>query len=79
MPAAFRQRHYGRTLSVAVRKASGKGSLVLDRERSMGLRDFVFAYLLLLRVGNFDPRCIACIAPLAAGHFLSALFGTAFW
>src|SRR5208282_2524313 len=38
--AAFRQRHYGKTLSDTVRKASGEGSLVLDRERSMGLCEF---------------------------------------
>jgi hypothetical protein len=34
----------------------------------------VFAYLLLLRVGQFDLRSIACIAPFAAGALLISLF-----
>jgi hypothetical protein len=34
----------------------------------------VFAYLLLLRVGHFDPRSIVCIAPFAAGALLVSLF-----
>src|ERR1035441_6829829 len=38
--AAFRQRRYGKTLSDAVRKASGKGSLVLDSECPVGLYEF---------------------------------------
>jgi hypothetical protein len=37
--SAFRQRHYGKTLSDAVREASGEGSLVFDSECSMGLRE----------------------------------------
>ncbi len=39
-----------------------------------GFANFVFAYLLLLRVGNFDPRSIACIAPFAAAALLMSLF-----
>src|SRR6204780_400276 len=38
--AAFRWRRYGRTLSDPVRKTSGKGSLVLNGECSLGLREF---------------------------------------
>ena len=36
--------------------------------------NLVFAYLLVLRVGHFDPRSIACIAPFAAGVLLISLF-----
>jgi hypothetical protein len=39
-----------------------------------GFANLVFAYLLLLRVGHFDPRSIACIAPFAAGALLISLF-----
>src|ERR1039458_271683 len=38
--AAFCQRHYGKTLSDTVRKTSRKGSLVLDGECPLGLREF---------------------------------------
>jgi hypothetical protein len=38
-----------------------------------GFANFVFAYLLLLRVGEFDPRSTACIAPLATGVLLLSL------
>jgi hypothetical protein len=38
-----------------------------------GFANFVFAYLLLLRVGHFDPRSITCIAPFAAGVLLIIL------
>jgi hypothetical protein len=61
------------TLSDTVRKAPGKRSLALDRECSMGFANFVFAYTLLLRVGHFDPRSIACIAPFATGALLISL------
>ena len=33
----------------------------------------VLAYVLLLRVGHFDPHSIACIAPFAAGALLISL------
>jgi hypothetical protein len=36
--------------------------------------NLVIAYSLVLRVGNFDPRSIACIAPFAGGAFLISLF-----
>jgi len=39
-----------------------------------GFVNFVFAYLLLLRVGYFDPRSIAGIVPFAAGALLISLF-----
>jgi len=39
-----------------------------------GFVNLVFAYLLLLRVGPFDPRSIASIAPFAAGALLISLF-----
>ncbi len=39
-----------------------------------GFANLVIAYLLLLRVGHFDPRSIACIAPFAVGVLLISLF-----
>jgi hypothetical protein len=39
-----------------------------------GFANFIFAYLLLLRIGLFDPRSSACILPFAAGVFLISLF-----
>jgi hypothetical protein len=38
-----------------------------------GFANFVLAYALLLRVGDFDPRSIACIAPSAAGALIISL------
>jgi hypothetical protein len=38
-----------------------------------GFANSVFAYLLVLRVGRFDPRSIACITPFAAGALLISL------
>jgi hypothetical protein len=38
-----------------------------------GFANFVIAYLLLLRVGHFDLRSIACVAPFAAGALLISL------
>jgi hypothetical protein len=38
-----------------------------------GCANFVFAYLLVLRVGQFDPRSVACIAPFAIGALLISL------
>jgi hypothetical protein len=39
-----------------------------------GFANLVVAYLLLLRVGHFDLRSIACIAPFAVGVLLISLF-----
>jgi hypothetical protein len=36
--------------------------------------NFVFAYLLLLRIGDFDVRSIACVASFAAGALLISLY-----
>lgn len=35
-----------------------------------GFANFIFAYVLLLRVGHFDPRSIACITTFAVGALL---------
>ena len=55
-------------------KPSGKGLSSSTVNVLWGFANFVFAYLLLLRVGNLDPRSITCIAPFAAGALLISLF-----
>ena len=54
-------------------KPPGKGLSSSTVNVLWGFVNFVFAYLLLLRVGHFDPRSIACIAPFAAGALLISL------
>ena len=48
-------------------KPPGKGLSSSTVNVVWGFANFVLAYLLLLRVGNFDPRSMSCIAPFAAG------------
>jgi len=55
-------------------KPSGKGLSSSTVNVLWGFANFVFAYLLLLRVGYFDPRSIACIVPFAFGVLLIGLF-----
>ncbi len=55
-------------------KPPGKGLSSSTVNVLWGFANFVFAYLLLLRVGNFDLRSIACIAPFAAGALFISLF-----
>jgi hypothetical protein len=55
-------------------KPSGKGLSSSTVNVLWGFANFVFAWLLLLRVGNFDPQSIACIAPFAVGALLISLF-----
>ena len=38
-----------------------------------GFVNFVVAYLLLMQVGHFDPRSVACVGPFAAGALLISL------
>jgi hypothetical protein len=54
-------------------KPPGKGLSSSTVNVLWGLANFVLAYVLLLRVGDFDPRSIPCIAPLAAGALLISL------
>ncbi|MFY9855704.1 MAG: hypothetical protein WAK26_17680 [Terracidiphilus sp.] len=55
-------------------KPSGEGLSSSTVNVLWGFANLVFAYLLLLRVGNFDLRSIACIAPFAAGALIISLF-----
>jgi hypothetical protein len=54
-------------------RPSGKGLSSSTVNVLWGFANFVLAYLLLLRVGRFDPRSISCIAPFAAGVLLISL------
>ncbi len=55
-------------------KPPGKGLSSSTVNVLWGFANLVFAWLLLLRVGNFDLRSIACIVPAAAGALLISLF-----
>jgi thiol:disulfide interchange protein len=54
-------------------KPPGKGLSSSTVNVLWGFVNVVFAYLLLVRVGNFDARSIACIAPFAVGALLVSL------
>jgi cobalamin synthase len=54
-------------------KPPGKGLSSSTVNVLWGFANFVLAYLLVLCVGQFDPRSIACIAPLAVGALLIGL------
>ena len=60
----------GKPFQTPFAKPPGKGLSSSTVNVLWGFANFVFAYLLLLRVGNFDPRSIGCIAPLAVGVLL---------
>jgi len=64
----------GESFQTPFAKPSGKGLSSSTVNVLWALANFVFAYLLLLRVGRFDPRSMACIAPFAAGVLLLSLF-----
>ncbi|MGD0836699.1 MAG: hypothetical protein ABSB49_08675 [Polyangia bacterium] len=64
----------GKPFQTPFAKPPGKGLSSSTVNVLWGFANFVFAYLLLLRVGNFDPRSIACIAPFAAGALFISLF-----
>lgn len=64
----------GRPFQTPFAKPSGKGLSSSAVNVLWGFVNFVFAYLLLLCVGNFDPRTTACITPFAAGALLISLF-----
>ena len=55
-------------------KPPGKGLSSSTVNVLWGFVNLLFAWLLLLRVGHFDPRSIACIAPFAAGALFISLF-----
>ena len=63
----------GKPFPTPFAKPPGKGRSSSTVNVLWGFANFVFAWLLLLRVGHFDPRSIACIAPLAAAALLISL------
>ena len=63
----------GKAFQTPFAKPPGKGLSSSTVNVLWGFVNFVLAYLLLLRVGHFDLRSIACIAPFAAGAVLISL------
>jgi hypothetical protein len=63
----------GKPFQTPFAKPPGKGLSSSTVNVLWGFANLVIAYLLLLRVGYFDPRSIACMAPFAAGVFLIGL------
>jgi hypothetical protein len=57
-------------------KPPGKGLSSSTVNVLWGFANCVFAYLLLLRVGQFDLRSVGCIVPFAAGAFLISLYSS---
>ena len=63
----------GRSFQTPFAKPPTKGLSSSMVNVSWGFGNLVCAYLLLVRVGHFDPRAAVCIAPAAAGAFLISL------
>jgi cobalamin synthase len=64
----------GKPFQTPFAKPSGKGLSSSTVNVLWGFANFVLAYLLLLCVGQFEARSIACIAPFAVGALLISLF-----
>jgi len=64
----------GRPFQTPFAKPSGKGLSSSPVNVSWGFANFAFAYLLLVRVGNFELGSIDCIVPFAVGALLISLF-----
>jgi len=63
----------GRPFQSPFAKPPGKGLSSSTVNVLWGFTNLVLAWLLLLRVGHFDLRSVACWAPFAAGALLSSL------
>jgi hypothetical protein len=64
----------GKAFQTPFAKPPGKGLSSSTVNVLWGSANFVLAYLLVLRVGDFDPRSIECIAPFAIGALFISLF-----
>lgn len=64
----------GESFQTPFAKPPGKGLSSSTVNVLWAFANLVLAYLLLLRVGHFDPRSISCIVPFAAGVLLISLF-----
>ena len=63
----------GRAFQTPFARPPGKGLSSSTVNVLWGFVNCVFGYLLVLRVGHFDPRAIACSATFAAGGLLVSL------
>jgi hypothetical protein len=63
----------GKPFQTPFAKPPGKGLSSSTVNVLWGFTNLVIAYFLLLRVGYFDLRSIACIVPFAAGVLLIGL------
>ena len=64
----------GKPFQTPFAKPPGRGLSSSTINALWGFVNFALAYSLLLLVGSFDPRSVACVAPLAAGALLMSLF-----
>lgn len=64
----------GKPFQTPLAKPPGKGLSSSTVNILWAFVNLVLAYLLLVRVGHFDLRSTACIAPFATGAFLHSLF-----
>lgn len=63
----------GRAFQSPFAKPSGKGLSSSTVNVVWGFLNLVFSYLLICRVGNFDPRSIPDVCAAGAGAFLISL------
>ena len=63
----------GRPFQSPFAKPPGRGLSSSTVNVVWGFANFVLAWLLLARVGSFDPRSLACIVPSAIGALLISL------
>ena len=63
----------GKSFQTPFAKLPGKGPSSSTVNVLWGFANFVVAYVLVLLVGLFDPRSIACAALFAAGVLLTSL------
>ena len=63
----------GKPFQTPFAKPPGKGLSSSTVNVLWGFTNFVIAYVLLVLVGQFDPRSIACVAPFAGGALLTSL------
>lgn len=63
----------GKPFQTPFAKPPGKGLSSSTVNVLWGFANLILAYLLLLSVGHFDLRSVACITPFAAGILLISL------
>jgi hypothetical protein len=66
----------GKCFQTPFAKPPGKGLSSSTVNVLWGFANFVVAYVLVLLVGQFDPRSIVCVGPFAAGGLLISLILT---